>query len=221
MDLVLASDSFTDHEVCLINFCCLYLQAITLSDICLADGITLDQSMLRGKPDTNSSTSKWIHVNQARPDKPTWKIWRRACSLWSYQNRLYHPLGDWMPADKLRRQWPIYYDYETSERFVHQTTGYTRCVSTNPIRFSPISVIQWVPTPTSIPVTARLTIQSTDWIAIITHTHLAHPLQPSTSSSLVYSSGNNLFWKTLAWMLTATHFCPSSTHKWMAMWPNS
>jgi hypothetical protein len=35
MDLVLHSNSFTPKEICLINYCCMYLQAIMMADICL------------------------------------------------------------------------------------------------------------------------------------------------------------------------------------------
>jgi hypothetical protein len=56
MDMVLASDSFTKQEICRINYCRLFLQAVTLSDICLADGVHLDPSMVLGRLDSSTST---------------------------------------------------------------------------------------------------------------------------------------------------------------------
>jgi hypothetical protein len=174
MDMVIASESFTAPEICRINYCRLYLQAITLSDICLADGIQLDPAMASGNPGPESSTSTWIHVNQARPNEATWKLWRQACELWSHNNRLYHPLGEWHSIT-LRRQWPVYYDRATSELFIRQNTGYVRCVPTDTIRFSPISQIDWIPTLTSIPVHARLSIRGDAWIPTIPEPQQATP----------------------------------------------
>lgn len=90
-----------------------------MSDICLADGVTLDPDMLLGTPSPTSSTSSWVTINQARPHEASWKLWRKACSLWSSQHKLYHPLGDWLyPANQLRRSWPIHYDLLTGDLFV-------------------------------------------------------------------------------------------------------
>jgi hypothetical protein len=87
MDLILHRDIFTPQEICLINYCRLYyLQAVTLSDLCYADGMTLNPAMLLGTPDTNSSTSLWIHVTQARPNEASWNLWQRVCTLWSCNN---------------------------------------------------------------------------------------------------------------------------------------
>jgi hypothetical protein len=46
MDLVLHAGCFTASETCQINHCRMYLQAITLADIVLADGYTLDPDIL-------------------------------------------------------------------------------------------------------------------------------------------------------------------------------
>jgi hypothetical protein len=44
MDLVLRSNKFNSTEVQLINYCRMYLQAVTMSDICLADGVHYAES---------------------------------------------------------------------------------------------------------------------------------------------------------------------------------
>jgi hypothetical protein len=179
MDMVLQSDTFTSKEICTLNFCRLYLQAVTLSDICLADGVTLDPQMLLGKPGPTSSTSTWVHITQARPNESAWRLWRQACNLWSYRNRLYHPLGAWKPGNSLRRRWPCYYDESDSAIYVRQTTGFIRCVSIDPIRFTEESTIEWQPTPTSFPIHARRTIQGDAWIPTIP---TIRPVQRPTSS---------------------------------------
>jgi hypothetical protein len=168
MDMVLQCGVFSEHEIRQINHCRMFLQAITLSDICLADGETLDHDMLLGSPGPSSSTSTWVHINQDRPHEPSWKLWRQACSQWSLRDKLYHPLGDWLySSDRLRRQWPFYFDHSTGDLFVRNPTGFTRCIAIDSIRFSPISELEQHSSPSSFPVSARPTIQGEFWIAII------------------------------------------------------
>jgi hypothetical protein len=182
MDMIIHRGTFSDNKIKLLNYCRLFLQAVTLSDICLADGVTLDPDMLRGKPGPNSSKSSWIHITQARPREASWRLWRQACLLWSHQNKLYHPLGLWKPASSLRRKWPYYYDYHDGAIYITQATGYLRCVSIDPVRFTPEANVDWTPTSTSIPIQARLTIQGDDWIPTIppNFPRPSVPLKPAT-----------------------------------------
>jgi hypothetical protein len=71
MDQVLQSGSFEHTEIVIMNYCRLYLQVIMVSNLCLADGISMDLAMLKGKPSNQSSRSQWIHVNQAQPHNKT------------------------------------------------------------------------------------------------------------------------------------------------------
>jgi hypothetical protein len=111
MDTVLQAGTFSDSEIRQINHCRMYLQAVTLSDLCLADGASLYRDMLQGEPSSNSSTTLWIQINQAKPHAASWKLWRRVRAQWSSDVRLSSPLGAWLyPANKLRRRCPSYYD---------------------------------------------------------------------------------------------------------------
>ena len=69
MDLILDSDQFTPTQIRRLNYCRLYLQAVTISDLTDATGETLDQMKMRGVPDFWSSTTTWIRVNQDRPSE--------------------------------------------------------------------------------------------------------------------------------------------------------
>jgi hypothetical protein len=168
MDLVLASNNFSPKEVCIINYCRMFLQVVTMADLCLVDGVSLDPAFLSGNLAPTSSTSQWIHINQGRPSEPCWRLWRQACSLWSHKSQLHFPLGPWkLPGDQLRRSWPYYYDRAQGDLYVRQLFGYQRCVAIDSVQFSPISQIDWKPTPTSIPVHARLTLKGDVWIPLI------------------------------------------------------
>jgi hypothetical protein len=67
MDMILASRQFNDKEIRQLNYCRLFLQAVTLSDITQANGRTLDPLMLKGVLDRYSSNSRWHHVTQEKP----------------------------------------------------------------------------------------------------------------------------------------------------------
>jgi hypothetical protein len=167
MDMILQSASFTPKEILRLNYCRLYLQAVTVSDLCMADGITMDPTMLSGRPGPDSSTSSWVHITQARPNEASWHLWRKACTLWSLNQSLYHPLGGWKPGSQLRCQWPCYYDDSDGAIYMRQPSGYLHCIPTDTIRFTPESTLNWNPTDTSIPVQAQLTITGDAWIPLI------------------------------------------------------
>jgi hypothetical protein len=154
-----------------------------MSDICLSDGISLDCDMLLGSPSSLSSTSSWVNIHQARPNQTSWKLWRKACSLWSFQNKLYHPLGAWSySAPQLRRKWLVYCEYATGDLYVRSSTGYIRCIAINPIHYSPVSEGSWTPTSTSYPVPAQKSIHGDTWIPIIPSLPAPppHPDQPAS-----------------------------------------
>jgi hypothetical protein len=75
MDAVLASSLFTPDEINQINYCRLYLQAVTISALTQAEGTRLDPHMHIGTPSRLSSTTTLHQVNQAKPNPAAWRIW--------------------------------------------------------------------------------------------------------------------------------------------------
>jgi hypothetical protein len=112
MDAIIDSHQFNNKEIQRLNYCRLYLQAVTLSDLAQASGTHLDMAMLRGCPDQCSSVSRWHHVTQGRPDDKQWQLWRRANRIWSEEDgALKQPLKRWIvPVQHQRRQWQAYGD---------------------------------------------------------------------------------------------------------------
>jgi hypothetical protein len=123
MDAIIASKQFTPKELCKINYCRLYLQVLTLSDISIAGGARLDPYFLKGTRGPMSSTTKLHHVNQARPNARSWNLWQRANYLWtSWGTKLKQPLGRWLvPSDQLRLSWKAYFDPHTDELLIRHT----------------------------------------------------------------------------------------------------
>jgi hypothetical protein len=114
MDEIIASNLFTPNEIKILNYCRLFLQALTISDLTLPGGIFLDPAMLSGHLSDQSSRTRMIAVNQGRPNNAAWKLWKKANRLWSWSNgKLIVPLQDWLlPLDEQRRQQTFCLDRE-------------------------------------------------------------------------------------------------------------
>eukprot|EP00957_Ditylum_brightwellii_P112470 8575018-Ditylum_brightwellii.AAC.1 len=92
-DLVLESAQFKDLEVLMINYCHLYLQVATLSDIVLAYDVTIDPQFLQGQWSLLSSTSNYLKTMEAQPSKCAWRLCHKTNKLWSNKGRLSFRLG--------------------------------------------------------------------------------------------------------------------------------
>jgi hypothetical protein len=81
-----------------LNVCRLFLQAITLSDICTGDGCSISPLAWEGHRDpTRPSPYRW--PNQPRPSSALWRVWQQALpkALHLSQRLLPRPLGPWFP----------------------------------------------------------------------------------------------------------------------------
>jgi len=152
MDVIVASCRFTPKQICSLNYCRMYLQALTLSDITMAAGTHLDRATLTGDRSLLSSSTKMHHFKQSKPPPAAWKTWRKACSLWSRSDgTLYQPLGQWLASPQaLRNNWPAYQGVDQSLyvleddkiiRYLHgtQEPSAVRCIpsTASPAQISP------------------------------------------------------------------------------------
>jgi Reverse transcriptase (RNA-dependent DNA polymerase) len=97
MDMILDSGQFTNAQIRRLNYCRLYLQVVTLSDITDAEGEYVDPAQLQGDKAVYSSQTTWLHVHQAKPSQVEWQLWRKANLIWSYHDgELHTPLGEWL-----------------------------------------------------------------------------------------------------------------------------
>jgi hypothetical protein len=83
MDVIQNSHQFTDAEVKRLNYCRLFLKAVTLSDISHTTGTRLDMSKLEGRPSLISSATHGPTIYQEPPSAAEWILWKRANRLWS------------------------------------------------------------------------------------------------------------------------------------------
>ena len=114
MDHVLASKTFKPIDICRINYCRLYLQAITVSDISTTSGSRLFGGIHKGITTEITSSTTWHHIVQERPDVASWKTWNKALSLFSTNGILHTPLYEWTESwSEQRRRWLAYFDPQT------------------------------------------------------------------------------------------------------------
>ena len=112
MDHIINDGSFTAAEIRRLNYCRLYLQAVTVSDLTKTTGDVLDNSKLTGHPSLQSSKSNWIAIHQERPSEKEWSLWRKANRLWSRDDgRLHVPLHKWLSPVHRQRNNHFAYRY--------------------------------------------------------------------------------------------------------------
>ena len=125
MDIVLQASDFPDCDVRYINYCRLYFQAISISDLCDAAGTKLDKGVSQGILHTSRSISTLEDPYQERPGPLAWTAWRKFLRLISTTSGdLITPLGDWLfPAQKLRRRWPFLHSLSLGQTFARTDDG--------------------------------------------------------------------------------------------------
>ena len=127
MDMVVRSGKFKPGEIKRINYCRLYLNVTTVSEITNANGNIIDPGMLEGNKDSINTSSRWQAVHQKRPDKTSWKLWKRVCKSISvkihHRQYLVEPLGSWIvKPEQMRREWPFWHD-PIQNLLYHKTNG--------------------------------------------------------------------------------------------------
>jgi hypothetical protein len=67
MNCVLESGQFTPREVRMLNYCHLFLDVTTISNVATADVKDMDRTMFLGNPSLLASQTKWMQAEQAKP----------------------------------------------------------------------------------------------------------------------------------------------------------
>jgi hypothetical protein len=111
MDVVLASKLFKPREIKFVNYCQLYLQVLSLSDMMYnAQGNALAVGIYDRYQSVSQSHSVLLEPLQDRPSKVTWSLWRRflrfitADGCWVCE-----PLGPWYNGLSTHGRWPNYF----------------------------------------------------------------------------------------------------------------
>ena len=127
MDHILESKMFTPRQIRKLNYCRLYLQAITISDLTTTTGNALDPSKLVGHPLLQSSRATWNSINQERPTKAEWLLWKRANLIWSTADgRLNTPHKNW--TEPIHKQRNSHFAYrKRNNMWIHLLNSMYQC----------------------------------------------------------------------------------------------
>ena len=133
MDHVLERGSFTKKQIKKINYCRLYLQATTVSDISTASGDSLAPGVRYGEPTLWSGQTRHHKTNQGKPDPATWRLWSRALTLIATPDgALRTPLRQWIvPVNRQRQTWLAYFDPITDTVYLYKMGIYEVYPRTN------------------------------------------------------------------------------------------
>ncbi len=166
MDVVLQSQLFTAAEIQRINYCRLFLQAVTISDLAKTDGVTLDRSKLCGHPSLMSSTTTFLHIHQGRPSEAEWQLWRKVNRLWSTEDGRFHqPLGPWLLSIHKQRASHFAYMFLNRMVVIRTTDNYLVCQPIDSTTYKETFYqipFQSIPEK-AVPITVRPSIHTTHW----------------------------------------------------------
>jgi ribonuclease HI len=143
MDLVLEQAPWMEwkgRHIRRINYCRLYLNVVTVSDIATADGKEIDNKYVWGENLHRDQIPcrDWNRVDQACPKKECWSLWRKVCTLLAptlsnksrrtplrKRNRvLAQPLGNWiLPNTNTRRTWDFVLHRQSNILYKRQQDG--------------------------------------------------------------------------------------------------
>ena len=128
MDRILSSKKFNRSEIKRLNYCRLFLGALTISDLATTGGNQLDHAKLIGQGSLFSTRPKWMKVHQELPSAATWQLWKRANDLWSNPDgTLIQPLGSWLLSNEKSRISHVAYT-QGSTLYVRKIDGeYIKC----------------------------------------------------------------------------------------------
>ena len=93
MDLIIQSNAFQPVQIRMLNYCRLYLGAVTQSDLTTTNGTYLDNAKLHGHISRMSNKTRWLKIHQARPTETQWRLWRKANLIWSSKKGRLHQYG--------------------------------------------------------------------------------------------------------------------------------
>jgi exonuclease III len=126
MDAAVQCPSLSNSDVKRVNYCRLYLQILTLSDMTNAKGNRLAPGIRQGIHLWSQSKSNIREIHQERPDDTSWIIWRRFLNTFStFHEYLHQHVGSWLqPSVKLRRSWPYIYSPSGNTLYVRSGLQY-------------------------------------------------------------------------------------------------
>ena len=135
MDRILASKRFTSHEIRLLNYCRLYINAVTIADLTTTAGDQFDLNKLSGESSLLSTYNTWMPIKQDKPSPSVWRLWKRANTIWSSSDGvLVEPLGARIrPAHERRIQ--VFAQHFGHRLFIRIHQSYYICKSTGENRF--------------------------------------------------------------------------------------
>jgi len=98
-----------------LNYCRLYLQVITLSDISSADGTYILPEAKMGLPlPYRTSVLHW--PTQGRPHSEAWVVWRHSLSYLEEREKLIQKLGEW--KEPSHQKWQAYFNPEDQNAYI-------------------------------------------------------------------------------------------------------
>ena len=102
-------------DILKINCCRMFLNVLTLADITIGDGSTIDPNMYDGIK-TDHRTARYTWPRQSKPPRSAWLMWQLAIdTIWSQHMMITPPLGEWLTAPIMKWKW--YHDIASNSLY--------------------------------------------------------------------------------------------------------
>jgi hypothetical protein len=112
METFAESKLFKPWQLRKINWCRIYLRAVTISDIATASGTSINPYRWNRTNPQPIEASPYTWPLQNKPDNTAWKIWRQAIRKCLIQNKIHKihkqlitPLGQWTAPSRQNFEW--------------------------------------------------------------------------------------------------------------------
>eukprot|EP00957_Ditylum_brightwellii_P161596 12303386-Ditylum_brightwellii.AAC.1 len=117
-----------------------------------------------------SSCAKQIPINQQHPGKVSWRLWRKAMTIWTLGLKLKAPLGKWYTyGDAQEHIWPSYHDFIDGHFHVKALDKYIEYSKNSKNDFITGKYVSWQLTESSAPFYVETTDVSELWYGPYCH----------------------------------------------------
>jgi len=153
MDRAVQSRVFKAAALRRINYCRLYLNAVTVADITNASGTAVRAEMWWGEHNTAVDSNGQVNRREKPISAGSWALWRKFLRLFAKRDKtLITPLGHWTAsALSARRKWPYLYLPDTQDIIERTDNGFVLYACTSGTMYAPRHNTHIVP-PNAVPV---------------------------------------------------------------------
>eukprot|EP00957_Ditylum_brightwellii_P165296 12585232-Ditylum_brightwellii.AAC.1 len=133
-------------------------------------------------------------INQECLGKISWRLWRKALSIWTTDNILKQPLGKWYKyGNELDWIWPRYYDFIDGYQYVKASDAFIQYSQNCRYEFVKGESISWSLPESSAPFHVETDNGAISWYGSYCHGVVSELIPPTISTFQSYIDNTDLW----------------------------